>query len=227
MIVRVRRLNLTWAVLWLALCCAAPALAQEHQPAGSQAAPGAGHEQPAGEAHAQPEAVAEGHTADEEHAEGLLPTVFRVLNFAILVGILAYFLRSPIAGYLQGRSEQIRVDLVNAADARRTAERQLAEIDTRMQALPGELDALRTRGADEVKAEEARIRAAAEAERERLIEQMHREIDRQVRLATRDLRRELAELATGIARRRIQHTITPADHARLLDRYATQVEATR
>lgn len=227
MIVRGRTLNLTGAVLWLALSCAAPALAQEHQPAEHQAAPAAEPAQPTGEAHPQPGAVGEGHTAEEQHAEGMLPTVFRILNFGILVGILAYFLRSPIAGYLQRRSEQIRVDLVNAAEARRGAEVQLAEIERRMQSLPGELDALRARGAEEVQAEEARIRAAAETERERLIEQMHREVELQVRIARRELLREAAELATSVARERIRRTITPDDHARLLDRYVRQVEGAR
>ena len=47
----------------------------------------------------------------------------------------------------------------------------------KMAALPGELEALRKTGADEVAAEEARIRQAAEAERARLIEQSTREID--------------------------------------------------
>src|SRR5690606_30981492 len=128
------------------------------------------------------------------------PTIARVVNFALLVGILAYFLRSPIAGYLASRSEQIRADLVDAARMRAEAESQLAEIDRRMKALPGELEALRARGARDVQAGEASIRTAAEAERDRLLQQMRREIDLQVRIVRRQLMEEAAALAVGVAR---------------------------
>lgn len=156
-----------------------------------------------------------------------MPTVARLANFAILVGLLTYFLRSPLAGYLQSRGEHIRAELVQAAEMRRASEAQLAEISRRMEALPGELDALRARGAEDTANEEARLRAVTESERERLLEQMRREMDMQVRVARTLLHNEVAELATEIARRRIESTINPDDHLRLLDRYAAQIGAAR
>ena len=78
--------------------------------------------------------AAEGHTAEGEHEEGIWPTIARLFNFALLVGVLAYFLRSPIAGYLESRSRQIRSDLVEASRLRTAAESQLAE---RLKDLPG------------------------------------------------------------------------------------------
>jgi F0F1-type ATP synthase membrane subunit b/b' len=198
-------------VLWVALLAFPPgAYAQAHQP------------EPVKEG-----AVAEGHTAEGEHEEGLMPTVARIANFAILVGVLAYFLRSPLAGYLKSRGEHIRAELVDAAAMRRNAEGELAEIARRMEALPGELEALRARGAADVAAEEARIRSATETERERLLEHMHRDVEMQVRIARQQLTAEAAALATAIARQRIEKTITPDDQARLFDRYTRQVEATR
>src|SRR5687767_9780978 len=81
----------------------------------------------------------------------------KLLNFAILVGALAYFLRGPIAAHLASRSAQIRQDLVSAAEMRAAATAQLAEIDRKLRALPGELEALTRQGAEDVKAEQARI----------------------------------------------------------------------
>ena len=156
-----------------------------------------------------------------------MPTVARIANFAILVGLLAYFLRTPIAGYLKSRGEQIRTELVEAARMRREAEAQLAALARQLEGLPGELAALRARGAADAAAEEARLRAASEAERERLLEHMRRDVEMQVRIARQQLTAEAAALATEIARRRIEKTITPADQRRLLDRYARQLEATR
>ena len=55
--------------------------------------------------------------------------IAKLVNFAVLVGALVYFLKAPIAGYLAGRSAQIRQDLVTAAEMRKTATAQLEEID--------------------------------------------------------------------------------------------------
>jgi F-type H+-transporting ATPase subunit b len=204
----------------LALVLAAPALAQEHAPP-SPAAQGAGA------AHgAQP-----AHPAEPgEHAEdggGLMTMAARLLNFGILVGVLVYFLRSPFAAYLISRSSQIRQDLVTAADMRAAATAQLAEIERRMQALPGELDALRRQGGEDVQAEQARIAKTAVEERTRLLDQTRREIETRLRVARRELTAHAAQLAVGVAEQRIRRAITPDDQARLLERYASQLREAR
>jgi F-type H+-transporting ATPase subunit b len=224
--VRVRRIIVPGFFVLTMLVAAASLSARA---AGHQAQPPApAHDsaQPAGgEVHEQ--AASEGHAAEEEHSEGIWPTIARLVNFGLLVGLLSYFLRSPIANYLASRSEQIRADLVQAAAMRTAAEAQLAEIDRRMNALPAELETLRARGAQEVAAEEARIRAAAEADRDRLLEHMRRDIELQVRIARRDLIAEAAALAVAAARERVVRTITTDDQLRLLDRYTTQLGAAR
>lgn len=195
------------------------AAAQQHEPAAPPAAHGA-----------QPEPAAHGETAqggDEAHEEGILPTIARLANFAILVGLLAYFLKSPFASYLSSRSAQIRQDLVTAADLRATATAQLAEIDRKLKALPAELDVLRAQGADDVKAERVRIAHAAAAERERLLDQTRREIDMRLRIARRALIEHAAQLAVGVARTRIERMITPDDQLRLVDRYSAQLKEAR
>ena len=193
----------------LVLVGTATALAQapEHQPA-----PGAEHA-PSAEEHAEGE--------DHGMLAGLLwPTV----NFAILVGGLWWFLKEPVSNYLRDRHSAIRKDLVEAASVKAAAAAQLAEIDRKLQALPGEIDALRTRGAQEITAEEQRIALRAAAERERLLEQTRREIDVQLRLARRELVEHTAQLAVQLAGDRLQQQITPDDQNRLVDRYLDQME---
>jgi F-type H+-transporting ATPase subunit b len=200
----------------LALFLAAPAFAQEHAP---PAAPGAGAAHGAQPAH--------GEDADHGEGDSLLTSVARVVNFAILVGILAYFLRSPFAAYLASRSSQIRQDLVTAADMRTAATAQLAEIERRMQALPGELDTLRRQGREDVQAEQARIAKTAVEERARLLDQTRREIETRLRVARRELTAHAAQLAVGVAEQRIRRAITPDDQVRLIERYASQLREAR
>jgi F-type H+-transporting ATPase subunit b len=188
-----------------------------------QAPPAAAGAQPA-----HPEqAAGEDHAEDEAHAEGIWPTIARLFNFAILVGVLVYFLRAPVTSYLASRGEQIRQDLVTAAQMRQSAAAQLEEMQRRMQALPAELEALKARGAEDVRAERARIAHAAAAERERLLAQTSREIDMRLRLARRELTDYAAQLAVNVAQERLARTITPEDQLRLVDRYTSQLREAR
>lgn len=202
------------------LVVAAPVAAQEHQPATptqeSAAPQGAQPAHPPTEEH-----------AEDEHHESPWATVFRLANFAILAGTLVYFLRTPIANYLASRSAQIRQDLVTAADMRAAATAQLAEIESRLKALPAELEALKRQGAEDVQAERARIERAAAEERTRLLEQTRREIDMRLRIARRELTEHAARLAVQVAETRIRRSITPEDQLRLVDRYASQLREAR
>lgn len=184
---------------------------QEHPPAAA-----AEHAQPEGE-HA-----AEGH--DQSIGGMILGMAWPVANFIIFVGVLYYFFNKPFTEYLAGRSSAIRKDLVEAAALRSTANAQLAAIEQKLQALPGELNALRTRGAEDIKAEEQRIAAAAAADRERLLDQTRREIDLQVRLAKKEILEHAADLSVQLATDRIKKEVTPADQDRLVDRYLSQVK---
>lgn len=182
------------------------------------------HPAPApGPGHSAQGTSAEQHAESEDHGmfSGLLwPTV----NFAILFGGLWWFLREPLANYLRDRHRSIRQDLVEAANVKAAAAAQLEELERKLQALPREIEALRTRGAEEIVAEERRIAAAAAAERERLLEQTRREIDVQLRLAKRELVEHAAGLSVQLAGDRLKQQITPDDQERLVDRYLEQVK---
>jgi len=185
-------------------------------------------------AHGQPPAhgpPAEGaHSAEgaghgtEQHGESIWATVGRLFNFIVLVGGLIYVLRSPLAQYLANRSQQIRGGLESARETSAKATSQLAELDRRLQALPAELEALRKKGVEEIAAEEQRIQAKAEAERARLIDEMQRDVDVRIRVARKALAEHAADLAVGLAADHVRQTITDADQARLIDRYAVQVK---
>jgi F-type H+-transporting ATPase subunit b len=168
-----------------------------------------------------------GATAEAPHEQTLLQTVAKLANFAILAGVLVYFLRTPTSAYLASRATAIRSDLVAASEMRATATAQLADIERKLQTLPAELEALKRQGAEDVVAEQARIAQAAAVERERLIQQTRREIDTRLRVARRELTEHAAQLAVQVAEARIRRTITPDDQLRLVERYTTQLSEAR
>jgi len=174
--------------------------------------------------HAAPKEAA-ATSAEAHHESGWGATIAKAVNFAILVGVLTYFLKKHVVGYLKSRSETIRKDLVDAAGLRTTAEQQLAEVRTRLAALPAEIDTLRRRGQEELAAERVRLADATAQEKVKLLDRTQREIDSQFRVARRTLTEHAAELAMSLARKRVEREITPEDQARLIDRYASEVRA--
>ena len=166
----------------------------------------------------------EGEHHDESIGGMIKAMGWPVANFIIFIGLLYYFFHKPFSEYLAGRNATIRRDLVEAAELKSTATAQLASIEQKLQALPGELNALRTRGAEDIKAEEQRIAAQAAADRERMLEQTRREIELQVRLAKKEILDHAANLSVQLATERIRKEITPDDQARIVDRYLDQVQ---
>jgi F-type H+-transporting ATPase subunit b len=217
-----RRISLPGLAVFLllaALFASRSTVAVQGHGAGGPAAPAAA-------AAAQP---VEHANAEAPHgsAHPIRDLTAKLLNFGILVGVLVYFLKAPIAGYLSGRSAQIRQDLITAAEMRRMATAQLEAIQRRLGELPAELTALKSRGEEDVRAEEIRIAETARVERERLLEQTRREIAMRLRIARRELTEHAAQLAVQVAHERIQRTITPEDQLRLVDRYTTQLREAR
>jgi F-type H+-transporting ATPase subunit b len=169
------------------------------------------------------------HGAQPEHHDQSIGGMIRgmawpVANFIIFLGVIYYFANKPMKEYLATRSSTIRKDLVDAAELRATATAQLATIEQKLQALPGEITALRTRGAEEIKSEEQRIAAGAAADRERLLDQTRREIDLQVRLAKKEILEHAADLSVQLATERIKNEVSAEDQSRLVDRYLDQVK---
>jgi F-type H+-transporting ATPase subunit b len=167
---------------------------------------------------------AEGGEREAEHAESVWAVAGRLFNFALLAGALVYFLRSPLMAYLEGRRVQVRGQLTKAAELRAEAGAEMSAIDARIGALPGDIEALKCRGAEEIRAEETRIRAQADTERQRLLDQAKREIATELRVAERDLKKRAGELAVSVATERVKRAITDADQVRLVDRYVAQVK---
>jgi F-type H+-transporting ATPase subunit b len=161
---------------------------------------------------------------EAEHDSSQASLFWPVVNFAIMCGVLYYFLNAPLAGYLKDRGATIRRDLVEAAALKAAATEQLADIDRKLKALPGEIETLRERGKAEVAAEEQRITQQAAADRDRLVEQARRDIEVQVRLAKRALTEHAADLSVQLAADRIATEITEADQNRLITRYLEQVK---
>lgn len=162
-------------------------------------------------------ALAAAAQAPEEHAQAGATSelVFKWINFFLLFGGGAYFLRGLLKRKFAELRQGIQNEIANARQQREQSRARLAEIERRLAALGQEVEAMQQEAAENAAAERQRIRKAAQREAERLLATTNAEIDSASRAARLELRAYAAHLAVTLAEQRIQQQLTPAVHAAL------------
>ena len=168
-------------------------------------------------AEASREAAGEDETAEFKHSAtvrwlarvtGLTPFtaywVFVALNFIIIVALLVLFMKSKLPAAFRTRTETIREAIAEARKASKEAQRRLSDIESRLARLDVEIAAMAAAAEADGKREEARIHAADEEDRRRIVEAAEQEIAAAARLARTELRAYVSELAVALAEKHIQ-----------------------
>jgi len=190
------------------------------------AAPGRARAEPAenaGEAVAA--AQSPGREAEEAPRLDTGKLALQLLNFAVLAGILGWFGGKAINKALLARHQQLKADLVVAAEARAAAELRAAAQGQRLESLETEIADMRAGIQQEAEDEKQRLIAAAEERAKRIAEETKFLLDQQVKEAEVTLRREVAEAAVKIAEELIKKSLDGGDQQRLLDTFVADVAA--
>lgn len=149
--------------------------------------------------------------------------IWRCLNFAVMAGLLIYFVRKPIKNGLQSRRADIEKALADANAAREAAEAKVSEYQEKLAKAAAEIDTIY-----------AAIRREGELERDRIIvsaKEMAVKIEQEadskaasaVARARAELRAEAARLAVELAEELLTKNVTAADQKRLVDEYMQKV----
>jgi F-type H+-transporting ATPase subunit b len=149
---------------------------------------------------------------------------FQALNLAILLGVLVYFGRKPIKGFLADRRDQIKGDVDQAAALLEAAETRYAEWQRRLIDLDSESETIRNDGRRRAEEEAQAILAEAQAAAERIHRDAESVVEQELRRAKARLRDEAATLATELAERILKEQLGAADKERLMDEFITRVE---
>ncbi len=165
-------------------------------------------------------------TGEEHHVDtGALVKdfLYRILNFAVLFGILAYFVTKPIRKGLAGRRGEIEKRLNESESARREAEAKFAEYDRKLSQASAEIDEIHTSIRREGELERERILANSREMAEKIKKEAEKTAANEVAKARMELRREASRMAVEIAENILRTRITPEDQARLVEEYTKKV----
>lgn len=142
------------------------------------------------------------------HATGMktetAAQVFEDFNSGILILAIVWGLWKFLPKMFRKRSEDLQKELVSARVATEDANRRLAEVEARLLRLDSEIAGFRQQVEQEGVQDEQRIRAALEAERERIVASAEQEIAAAQATAQRELKKFAADLAIDNAMRGIQ-----------------------
>lgn len=172
-------------------------------------------------------AASVGEAAGAEHksqAEMLRETAWQAFNLVVILALLVYFGRKPIADYFASRRQGIQAQLAQAADLLAQAEHRNADLQRKLVDLHAELESIREASSRRAEEEAMRILAEARATADRIRRDAQAAVDQELRRAQAKLRDEAADLALELAARKLQTGVADADRERLVDEFITRVE---
>src|SRR5207253_6719249 len=126
-----------------------------------------------------------------------------LLNFAIVAGVIVWVSKKNLPALFRNRTASIQKAMEEARKASEDANRRLSEIESRLSRLDGEIAAMTANAEKDVAAEEARIKAAAEADAHKIVESAEQEIAAAAKVARRELTKYSADLAMSLAKKQI------------------------
>lgn len=162
---------------------------------------------------------------NDEPEEGMsAPFALMLLNFGILLVILAK-LGGPAAKKMaESRSDQIKGALDEAGKLRAAAATKLEEYSTKLSAAEAEMKSMLDNMRADAEAERQRIISAAEAQAAAVKRDAEQRIAAEIQRARVELAREVALAATTTAEKILREQATAADHTALIDTFVKGVE---
>ena len=146
-----------------------------------------------------------------------------VLNFAIVVGVVAWFSKKNLPAMFRNRTASIQKSLEEARKASEDANRRLSDIESRLGRLGEEISEMRAAAEREAVVEEERIKAAAVEDARRIVASAEQEIAAVAKNARRELTAYAADLAVALATKQIR--VDESIDQALVRRFAQQLSS--
>ncbi len=153
--------------------------------------------------------------------------LWKFLNLAIFIAVMTYILRRKISEALASRRDAIKQELVDAQQRRERALAQVAEADTLLNRLDGDIQSVHEHAREEAQSERERLAAATMRELEKLEHQARRETETADKVARKQLRQYFAQRSVEVARRTVQTQLKPEDDVFLITESIGELRRTR
>lgn len=141
------------------------------------------------------------HTGMSVSQASLVALIF---NFALIIFLVYWLGRKSVPQMLRSRTASIQKALEEARAASQDANRRLADIESRLQKIDGEISQMQAVAEKEAAEEEQRIQKAAEEDSDKIIAAAKQEIEAAAKQVRRELTVFTADLAIALAQKQIR-----------------------
>lgn len=140
-------------------------------------------------------------------------TAFTVANFLVLAVLVGWFLLKTLPKTFRNRNTAIQKHLVDARTATEEANARLNSVEARLSKLDSQIAAMRAQAEKDSAADEQRIKAGVEEDKQKILAAAEQEITAATTLAQRQIQQYAAELAIDQAAKKL---VVSAETDRLL-----------
>jgi len=152
-----------------------------------------------------------------------LDMIFAIINFVLLAGFFLYLYKKRASGTFEKRSLDVKIEMEQAAEAKRQAEAKFRQYESRIEGLDAEINKIRESNREDAERERENILADARKQTERMIQQAELTAKQEVESAKRALRREASELAAGMAEELVKKSMTAEDQRNWVTSYIEKI----
>ncbi len=164
-------------------------------------------------------AIAAGDGGHADSGAVLKDFIYRCFNFALMVGLLAYFVTKPIRKGLKERSAEIEKTLADAEAAKEAAEAKHREYSEKLAKATEEIEQIAESIRREGELERDKIIAAANELAVKIEQEADNKAASVVARARAELREEAASLAVELAEDLLKKQVSADDQKRLVEEY--------
>ncbi|HEX6473111.1 MAG TPA: F0F1 ATP synthase subunit B [Streptosporangiaceae bacterium] len=155
----------------------------------------------------------------------MIEYIAELFGFAIVVFVLARYVRPVLTRGMAQRQEEIRRQLDEAEEARRRLAAAREEYERALAEARVEGERLQRSAKQQADSIVVEMREQAEAEARRIVEQAHQQIDADRQQTLNQLRATVGRLTAGLAERIVNESMKDAGRqARVVDRFLDDIE---
>jgi F-type H+-transporting ATPase subunit b len=154
-----------------------------------------------------------------------LQLLLQFVNFAILAGVLVYFLRKPLKTYLLHRRQTIKEKIEEADRRLREAEEAKNMYEERLSKLEVEVEAFRAKAFEEMEEERKKILDDARGLASRISEQARLAYEQEMKEAMAKVRAEITGRTIMAAERKMREMFRKEDHDRMVEEFIQKVRS--
>lgn len=147
----------------------------------------------------------------------------RLVNFAIIAGVLVYFMRKPAGDFFKSRSAEIARSMQESREAREKAQAALAEMERKMKELEAETGRMVTEATSRAEQDKQTLISEGKKVVEEINSQVKSNIEVELQKAKAALSIEAALLSIDLAENRIKDKIDKQDHDKIIKDYISRV----